>query len=174
MNELLRPFAEHKRTAWTLALVLFGTFAYFVPAPAWNQNSRFALTRALVERQSTIIDADHETTGDKSYRDGHFYCDKAPGTSVLAAIPYAIVYGASRVLGADPPEVSVIPLDLAQHYDAWLVRLNVGDARAESRYELITRRSRALAPGTLAFVQAVQAIARGRRRAERKSIRPLR
>lgn len=111
MNELLRPFAEHKRTAWTLALVLFGTFAYFVPAPAWNQNSRFALTRALVERQSTIIDADHETTGDKSFRDGHFYCDKAPGASVLAAIPYAIVYGASRLLGADPPEVSVIPLD---------------------------------------------------------------
>jgi hypothetical protein len=111
VSELLRPFAEHRRIAWTLALVLFGTYAYFVPAPAWNQNSRFALTRALVERQSTIIDPDHETTGDKSFRDGHFYCDKAPGASVLAALPYAIAYGIGRIVGADPPEVTVIPLD---------------------------------------------------------------
>jgi hypothetical protein len=111
LGELLRPFAEHRRTAWTLALVLFGSYAYFVPAPAWNQNSRFALTRALVERHETIIDPDHETTGDKSWRDGHFYCDKAPGASVLAAVPYAIVYGVGRLLGADAPAVSVIPLD---------------------------------------------------------------
>ncbi len=111
MNELLRPLAEHRRIVWTLALVLFGTYAYFVPAPAWNQNSRFALTRALVERHSTIIDDDHETTGDKSWKDGHFYCDKAPGASVLAAVPYAIVYGAFRVLGAELPAVSVVPLD---------------------------------------------------------------
>ncbi|MBC8072278.1 MAG: hypothetical protein IAG13_28410 [Deltaproteobacteria bacterium] len=111
LAELLRPLAEHRRAVWTLALVLLGTYAYFVPAPAWNQNSRFALTRALVERGSTIIDDDHETTGDKSFKDGHFYCDKAPGASVLAAVPYAIVHGISRVLGAEPPGVSVIPLD---------------------------------------------------------------
>jgi DNA-binding transcriptional LysR family regulator len=64
----------------------------------------------------------------------------------------------------DTDALSVMPLDLAEHYGAWLVRLKVGDARAESRYDLITRRGRALAPAALAFVEEVQALARARRR----------
>ncbi len=109
--ELWAPLRTHARTVWTLVAVLLGSYAYFVPAPAWNQNSRFALTRALVERGSTTIDPDHETTGDKSFRDGHFYCDKAPGASVLATVPYAVVYGIGRIVGGERPSVSVIPLD---------------------------------------------------------------
>ena len=109
--ELCAPLRTHRRAAWTLALVLFGSYAYFVPAPAWNQNSRFALTRALVERGSTIIDPDHETTGDKSFRDGHFYCDKAPGASLLAALPYAVFHTIGRMTGAELPGATVIPQD---------------------------------------------------------------
>lgn len=109
--ELCAPLRIHRRAAWTLALVLFGSYAYFVPAPAWNQNSRFALTRALVERGSTIIDPDHETTGDKSFRDGHFYCDKAPGASLLAALPYAVFHAIGRITGAELPGATVIPQD---------------------------------------------------------------
>lgn len=111
LGELLAPVRAHRRTVATLAAVLLVTFGYFVPAPAWNQNSRFALTRALVERGSTIIDADHETTGDKSLRDGHFYCDKAPGASFAAALPYALWYLGNRLIGGELPAVSVIPLD---------------------------------------------------------------
>lgn len=111
MSELCRPLVEHRRVVWVLALVVFASFAYFVPAPAWNQNSRFALTRALVERGTTIIDPDHETTGDKSFRDGHFYCDKAPGASWLAAIPYALVVVVREVAGGELPGATVVPLD---------------------------------------------------------------
>ena len=96
-----------------LALAVFCTYAYFIGPPAWNQNSRLALTRALVEHGSTIIDPYHATTGDKSRRDGHFYSDKAPGTSLLALPAYALFYGATTLFGGELPEVRVVPLDPA-------------------------------------------------------------
>lgn len=87
------------------------SYAFFVGAPAWNQNSRFALTRALVEDRSTAIDQSHHTTGDKSFRDGHFYCDKAPGVSFFAALPYAAYAVVRQVAGTDPPTFAVRSLD---------------------------------------------------------------
>lgn len=111
LRELCAPLREHRKVASTLALVLLASYAYFVPAPGWNQNSRFALTRALVEHGSTIIDESHETTGDKSFRDGHFYSDKAPGASLLAAIPYAVFHVLSRITGGERPEVAVVSQD---------------------------------------------------------------
>ena len=81
---LLAPLHEHRARLLPVGLALTLTYAYFVGEPAWNQNSRLALTRAMVEQHTTIIDDYHVTTGDKSYRDGHFYCDKAPGASWVA------------------------------------------------------------------------------------------
>lgn len=93
-----------------LAVLAFCTYAYFIGPPAWNQNSRLALTRALVEQRTTIIDDYHISTGDKSLRDGHFYSDKAPGASLLALPGYALFYGVARLAGGDLPEVRVVPL----------------------------------------------------------------
>lgn len=87
------------------------SYAFFVGAPAWNQNSRFALTRALVEDHTTAIDSSHHTTGDKSFREGHFYCDKAPGVSLFAVLPYAAYATVRAVLGGDPPTFAVRSLD---------------------------------------------------------------
>ena len=109
LRTALAPLAWPRFRA--LALAIFVTYAYFVARPAWNQNSRFALTRALVEERSPIIDRDHATTGDKSFRDGHFYCDKAPGLSILAVPVYAVFYGLRRLGGGELPAVEVIPLD---------------------------------------------------------------
>jgi hypothetical protein len=95
----------------TLTLLLLITYGYFVGPAGWNQNSRLALTRALVEERSTIIDAYHVTTGDKSHRDGHFYSDKAPGLSIVATIPYAGFYLLRRLTGRELPGVEVVPLD---------------------------------------------------------------
>jgi len=87
------------------------SYAFFVGAPAWNQNSRFALTRALVEERTTAIDSSHHTTGDKSFRDGHFYCDKAPGVSFMATVPYAVYAAIRAALGGDPPTFAVESID---------------------------------------------------------------
>ncbi|MFY0538503.1 hypothetical protein [Nannocystis pusilla] len=94
-----------------LAVAVLAATSYFSGPPAWNQNSRLALTRALVEQGTTVIDDYHATTGDKSLRDGHFYSDKAPGTSLLAAPAYALYHGARRIVGAEPPDVRLVPLD---------------------------------------------------------------
>lgn len=96
-----------------LAIAALCTYAYFIGPPAWNQNSRLALTRALVEQRSTIIDPYHVTTGDKSFRDGHFYSDKAPGASLLALPGYALVYGVTLLAAGEQPDVRVVPLDPA-------------------------------------------------------------
>jgi hypothetical protein len=111
-SELLARVREHPG-AWSVALALLCTFAFFVGPPAWNQNSRLALTRALVEHGDVAIDDWHATTGDKSWRDGHFYSDKAPGVSLLAVLPYAGFHVFRRATGTELPSVRVIPLDPA-------------------------------------------------------------
>ena len=67
----------------------------------WNQNSRFALARALVVRGSVQIDPDADTTGDVAVRGGHVYCDKAPGVSFLAAAALALVGPLAAAAGID-------------------------------------------------------------------------
>lgn len=111
LGRVISPLREHRRSLLPLAATLLFTYAYFVPAAAWNQNSRLALTRALVEHRSTIIDEYHVTTGDKSFRDGHFYSDKAPGISWLSTIPYALFHGWRTATGGEKPGVGVQPLD---------------------------------------------------------------
>lgn len=75
-----------------LFLLVFGVYAYFYQAGGWNQNSRFDLTRAIVEQGTLAIDAFHENTGDKAQRGGHWFSDKAPGLSWLAVPTYAVVH----------------------------------------------------------------------------------
>ena len=108
----VRPVLRPARgVLWPLLAALVFSYAFFVGAPAWNQNSRFALTRALVEERTTAIDASHHTTGDKSFRDGHFYCDKAPGVSLFATVPYAAYAVVRSALGGDAPTFAMRSLD---------------------------------------------------------------
>lgn len=94
-----------------LLLALTCTFAFFLERPAWNQNSRLALTRAVVEQGVLSIDDSHHTTGDKSVRDGHYYSDKAPGASFLAVPAYAAFAGMRRGMHLSMPQVTVATLD---------------------------------------------------------------
>src|SRR5438876_3836154 len=85
-----------------LACALLASYAYFYQAGGWNQNSRFDLVRALVERGTVRIDAYADNTGDKTVFDGHVYSDKAPGQA-LAAVPLVAIGTAfANVVGADP------------------------------------------------------------------------
>jgi hypothetical protein len=93
--------------AMALFALLLGTYAYFYQAGGWNQNSRFDLVRALVEQHSFIIDRYEHNTGDDSVRNGHYYCDKAPGASFLCLPTYWLTY---QLAGA--PDV-VLPRWLA-------------------------------------------------------------
>lgn len=77
-----------------LFLLLLVAYCYTPPRWAdWNQNSRLALTLALVDRGTTRIDAyvDTTTTGDYAQIGDHRYSDKAPGLSLLAVPAYILV-----------------------------------------------------------------------------------
>lgn len=77
------------------ALLLF-MYAYFYQDPGWNGNSRFALIFAFIQEGHLTIDSFHDVegtvTGDKSFYDGHYYSDKAIGTSVIGSIVYLPMY----------------------------------------------------------------------------------
>ena len=80
-----------------LAVTLFISYAYFYQAGGWNQNSRFDLVRAILERGTVRIDAYAQNTGDKATFDGHAYSDKAPGQA-LASVP-AVAAGSAAHSG---------------------------------------------------------------------------
>lgn len=78
--------------AWWLFVTLIVVYAYFFPRWAdWNQNSRFDLVLAVVDQGTLAIDAYRHNTGDYAFFNGHYYSDKAPGTSFLG-IPVYWVY----------------------------------------------------------------------------------
>lgn len=100
---LLRRIPAHGLSlALLIAAVIFVSYAYFYSGGGWNQNTRFDLVRAIAERHTLSIDAYQENTGDKAYKDGHYYSDKAPGQPLLA-VPAAV---ATRLMlqmaGKDP------------------------------------------------------------------------
>jgi hypothetical protein len=76
-----------------LGLVALTVFAPMHGADAQDE-SRLALTRALVTQGTTRIDR-WKNTQDRATYNGHFYTDKAPGLSLLA-IP---AYGVERAVG---------------------------------------------------------------------------
>ena len=74
-----------------VGLMLLFAAAYFYQDPGWNGNARLDLTRAIVEHGSLPIDAYHAQpdwyTEDTGYYNGHYYPDKAPGSSLIA-VPF--------------------------------------------------------------------------------------
>ena len=75
-----------------------------------NEFSRFYLTQALIDRQTFVIDESiaARDTQDKSYYQGHYYTDKAPGASFLAAPAYLAVRLLETYTGFAPGEKTVL------------------------------------------------------------------
>jgi len=86
-----------------LALLAFVTYAYFHQREGgWNENSRFALTYAITFDGTFRIDAYHKgvvPTSDKAVFGGHYYTEKAPGSSLWAVPACALHAAVSRLLG---------------------------------------------------------------------------
>src|SRR6202790_716653 len=102
MRALPQQLPSHRTVTILLGLVIFFSFIYFYEGGGWNQNSRFDLLRAIVERHTLQIDAYHENTQDKAHFQGHYYSDKAPGL-VFLAVPFALTARSALPLrGIDP------------------------------------------------------------------------
>lgn len=84
-----------KAEFWIIFLVTFTFYGYFVKQGDWNINSRLGLVKAVVEEHRLAIDSYHTgefETEDKAFIDGHYYSDKAFGTSALGAIIYGAIH----------------------------------------------------------------------------------
>jgi len=104
---MIRPGSD-RPLYWALGAALLVSYAYFYQAGGWNQNSRFALVRAITERNTLQIDAYRQATGDRALWRGHFYSDKAPGASLLAVVPVEIVRALNSAAGLDPDSDAAI------------------------------------------------------------------
>lgn len=103
-----------RRIAFGLATLALVTYGWFFGGAGWNQNAQFDLTRALVERRTLYIDGYASNTEDVSIgRHEHTYINKPPGVSVLAAIPYALIFGVEKLLR--------LPIDNLVRVNAWIV-----------------------------------------------------
>ena len=100
-------FVPKLSRAALLGITFLVSYAYFYQGGGWNQNTRFDLVRAIVERQTLQIDVYQGNTGDKAVMDGHYYSDKAPGASLVAVPAVAAVRAILSVSGWDvfSPEV---------------------------------------------------------------------
>jgi hypothetical protein len=98
----MKADARSRRAAWTLGAALLASYAYFYQGGGWNQNSRFALVSAIVERHTLRIDAYADRTRDRARWRGHYYSDKAPGAALLAIIPVLVARAGARLTGVDP------------------------------------------------------------------------
>jgi hypothetical protein len=73
-----------------LMLMCLLAYTYSVPRGLFsNADTRIALTRAIVDDHTVRIDPYVRQLVDRSWYQGHFYTDKAPGISLLAVPVYA-------------------------------------------------------------------------------------
>jgi hypothetical protein len=112
----------HRKSACLLGAVSFLSFLYFYEGGGWNQNSRFDLLRAIIERQTLQIDAYAENTQDKAHFGGHYYSDKAPGL-VFLAVPFAVVARAGMNAAGVGPDSARGEFVLSYLVTAWAVAL---------------------------------------------------
>ncbi|MFP4436159.1 MAG: hypothetical protein ACLFVO_02850 [Chloroflexaceae bacterium] len=100
----MRWLRQYRNELFIFLALLF-CYVYFLPRWAsWNQNSRLNLVLAIVDDGTLNIDNYYQNTGDYALFNGHYYSDKAPGTSFLA-VP---VYAAARPLLQSAPVQSIL------------------------------------------------------------------
>lgn len=79
---MTKPFLEWKETK--LIITLFVVYFLFMHWVGWNEESRISLAKSISREGELHIDTYANFTGDRSFYKGHYYSEKAPGTSFLA------------------------------------------------------------------------------------------
>lgn len=82
-----------------LLLFLILCYGFFRQVPVWNEPSRYDLVVALVDNHTVRIDPYQANTGDKAFYHGHYYSDKAPGSSLLVVPAYLFMRATAAVAG---------------------------------------------------------------------------
>src|SRR3989338_2591927 len=78
------------RIELSLFLTFIITYSLLIQWNGWNEDSRFALIRSIVEDTEIQIDEYANITGDRSFYNNNYYSDKAPGQSILG-VPFYFI-----------------------------------------------------------------------------------
>jgi MFS family permease len=84
-------------------LTVFLLIGIFIQWYGVNANSRYDLTRSIVEERDFEINEYYNNTGDRAFYEGNYYTDKAPGQSLIATPIYASwksiysIFGSTKV-----------------------------------------------------------------------------
>jgi hypothetical protein len=91
MSEAVEPDKERReKTGLAFFWLLVLAYGFFIPAIiSWNTESHLYPAFAMIDHGTVRIDAYQQGLGDKSYWQGHWYSDKAPGLAFLAVPIYA-------------------------------------------------------------------------------------
>lgn len=84
------PVQNVNRVALAIFFTVWLASGWFHQSRDWNVASRLMLVYALGDRGTVSIDGLQRQTGDLAFKDGHYYCDKAPGFSLLATPAYLL------------------------------------------------------------------------------------
>jgi len=91
-----------KRALLVFVLLAF-MYGYYYQDPEANGNSRIGLIFAIVQEGRLTIDSYYNTQGtqtiDRAFLNGHYYTDKAIGTSIIGALIYAPMYLFMKLTG---------------------------------------------------------------------------
>ena len=99
--------------AISVFVIVFAAQAYFTNPHGWAQNARFIPILSFVEpgQDQYTFHIDHLVrrgpkrdtgTSDWTLHDGHYYSNKAPGTHLLGAPAYLLLFHLERLLGLAP------------------------------------------------------------------------
>ncbi len=88
---------DTSKIEFKIFLSFFIIYIFFIHWVGWNEESRIALTEAIVKENKIEIDTYSNFTGDRAIYKGHYYSDKAPGTSFLASFVYLISPNVSKI-----------------------------------------------------------------------------
>jgi hypothetical protein len=86
-----------RRPALWVFAILLGSYAFYWHSRDWNTASRLMLTYSLVDRGTVEINGLERQTRDVAWFRGLYYCDKLPGYSLLATIPYTVARSIFRL-----------------------------------------------------------------------------
>jgi len=100
----------------SIFLFFFLSYGFFFQGGGWNQNGRICLTRAIIDYGTFSIDNYREdspamkfvNTGDWAFYNGHYYCNKSPGLSFLAVLPFACAQHVLKHVVHAQPEQQVL------------------------------------------------------------------
>jgi hypothetical protein len=86
-----KKYTKKNIMALKLFITFFILYTFFIHWTGWDENSRFALTKALSQEKRVEIDSFYIITGDRAYFNNHYYTDKAPGISFISVPIYSFL-----------------------------------------------------------------------------------